>query len=124
MTLTSSEIAPFYISTFEWNAALDLASRQQDDVSLYGWDRSALEADFKEVVFGVDDQLLRIIGQLKDSFSFGWGQWMRAEDVQTLSAALQQAAQAERENAPDFLPQLVGFLNVCVQRHQGIKLEQ
>ena len=52
MTLTSPAADPFYISTFEWNAALDLASRRDNGVLLYGWDRAEKNADFQEAFSG------------------------------------------------------------------------
>lgn len=124
MTLTSHDVEPFYISTFEWNEALDLASRRRDGILLYGWDRAEQEALFTDAFAGVDEHLLSVISQLKDAFSFAWGQIMIAGDVRALAAALTQAQASEAEAAPDFLPQLLGFLNACARRRQDIKMEQ
>lgn len=124
MTLTAPGVEPLYVSTFEWNLALDLASRKQGDAPEFGWDRATAQADFRGIALGVDDQTLRIIGQLRDDFSYGWGQSMSAGDVQALAAALTQAARAEGDAAPDFLPQLIPFLDTCAQRHQEVRLEK
>lgn len=123
MTLTASGVA-LYVSTFEWNKALDLASRKRGANSEFGWDRATAQADFRGLAVGVDDHVLRIISQLRDDFSYGWGQSMRAGDVQALALALTQAAQAEGDQAPDFLPQLIPFLEACAQRRQEVRLEQ
>ena len=72
----------------------------------------------------MDEHLLSVIGQLKDDFSFGWGQVMAAADVQTLTIALERAQTAEGEEAPDFLPQLLRFLERCTQARHEVKLEQ
>ena len=124
MTLTAPGVEPLYVSTFEWNKALDLASRKRGDAPEFGWDRATAQADFRGITASVDDHMLRIISQLRDDFSYGWGQSMSAGDVQALATALTQAAQAEGDAAPDFLPQLIPFLKACAQRRQEVRLEQ